>query len=109
MSGYRASTPVAPGGEDTYNPFAIAQSQLDEAAEILQLDPSIHALLREPLRELHVSLPIRMDDGGFANPPLQKHDGVTQFKSQGDYPLTTGNETMYAGRLEIILMDSPFE
>jgi len=45
------------------NPFAIAQRQLDEAAAILGLDPATHALLREPLRELTVSIPVRMDDG----------------------------------------------
>jgi len=45
------------------NPFEIAQRQLDEAAEILKLEPGIHALLREPLRELHVILPVKMDDG----------------------------------------------
>ena len=45
------------------NPFEIAQRQLDEAAEILKLEPGIHALLREPLRELHVALPVKMDDG----------------------------------------------
>lgn len=44
------------------NPFAIAQAQLDEAAALLQLDPSTHALLREPLRELTVRIPVRMDD-----------------------------------------------
>ena len=49
--------------EDALNPFAIAQAQLDMAAEVLQLDPAIHALLREPIRELHVTLPVRMDDG----------------------------------------------
>ncbi|MCL5103915.1 MAG: Glu/Leu/Phe/Val dehydrogenase [Armatimonadetes bacterium] len=27
------------------------------------LDPAIHAVLREPLRELHVTLPVKMDDG----------------------------------------------
>jgi glutamate dehydrogenase (NAD(P)+) len=47
----------------TLNPFEIAQRQLDEAAEILGLDPGMHAFLREPMRELHVSLPVRMDDG----------------------------------------------
>ncbi|MBP8974596.1 MAG: Glu/Leu/Phe/Val dehydrogenase [Anaerolineae bacterium] len=46
-----------------FNPFAMAQAQLDAAAEVLQLEPSIHALLREPLREMQVSLPVRMDDG----------------------------------------------
>ncbi|RME97101.1 MAG: glutamate dehydrogenase, partial [Chloroflexi bacterium] len=45
------------------NPFKIAQQQLDEAAAILGLDPATHALLREPMRELTVSIPLRMDDG----------------------------------------------
>jgi len=45
------------------NPFAIAQQQFDEAAEILQLDPATRALLREPMHELTVTFPIRMDDG----------------------------------------------
>jgi len=45
------------------NPFAIAQQQLDEAAEIMGLEAATHELLRWPLRELHVTLPVRMDDG----------------------------------------------
>jgi glutamate dehydrogenase (NAD(P)+) len=45
------------------NPFAIAQQQFDTAAQILDLDPRLRAVLREPVRELHVSLPVRMDDG----------------------------------------------
>ena len=45
------------------NPFKIAQKQLDEAAEILGLDEPTHAMLREPMRELHVLIPVRMDDG----------------------------------------------
>jgi len=48
---------------DELNPFAIAQAQLDEAARILELDPAVHEMLRWPLRELHVTLPVRMDDG----------------------------------------------
>ncbi|MGB8981504.1 MAG: Glu/Leu/Phe/Val dehydrogenase [Anaerolineales bacterium] len=46
-----------------FNPFEMAQGQLDEAAGLLQLDPAVHELLRWPLRELHVTLPVRMDDG----------------------------------------------
>lgn len=45
------------------NPFQIAQQQLDEAADVLGLDPATHELLRWPLRELHVTLPVKMDDG----------------------------------------------
>jgi glutamate dehydrogenase (NAD(P)+) len=45
------------------NPFKIAQAQLDEAAKIMGLEPAVHELLRWPLREFHVTLPVRMDDG----------------------------------------------
>jgi len=47
----------------TMNSFEVAQKQLDQCARILNLDPGVHAILRVPLRELHVSLPVRMDDG----------------------------------------------
>lgn len=45
------------------NPFEVAQKQLDECAKILGLDQGIHAILRVPARELHVSIPVRMDNG----------------------------------------------
>ena len=38
-------------------------SQLDDVAERLQLDSGIHAMLRQPERELTVSVPVVMDDG----------------------------------------------
>lgn len=45
------------------NPFKMAQAQLDAAAELMNLDKDIHAILREPMREFHVSIPVRMDNG----------------------------------------------
>ena len=45
------------------NPFKIAQKQLDEAAKYLKLDPATHSMLREPMRELHVLIPVKMDSG----------------------------------------------
>ena len=45
------------------NLFESTQAQLDEVASVLHLEPSIHAVLREPMRELQVSIPVRMDDG----------------------------------------------
>ncbi len=45
------------------NLFEMAQAQLDEVASILNLEPSVHAILREPMREFHVSIPVKMDDG----------------------------------------------
>lgn len=47
----------------TLNPFEISQRQLDKSAEKLNLDPQVHALLREPMRTLEVHFPVRMDDG----------------------------------------------
>ncbi len=48
---------------ENLNPFAIAQAQLDEAAAILQLDEAMHQFLREPMREFHFTIPVRLDDG----------------------------------------------
>jgi len=49
--------------EEELNPFRIAQKQLDEAAKIMELDEASHAMLREPMRTLIVSIPIKMDNG----------------------------------------------
>jgi len=38
-------------------------AQLDEVAERIHLDPGLHAILRQPERELTVSVPVVMDDG----------------------------------------------
>ena len=48
---------------ENLNPFAIAQAQLHEAATVLQLDPDMHAFLREPMMEHHFTIPVKMDDG----------------------------------------------
>ncbi|MCA9979459.1 MAG: Glu/Leu/Phe/Val dehydrogenase [Anaerolineales bacterium] len=48
---------------ENLNPFAIAQEQLDMAAEILGLDQDMHSFLRQPMREFHFTIPVRMDDG----------------------------------------------
>jgi glutamate dehydrogenase (NAD(P)+) len=45
------------------NPFKIAQFQLDEAAKLLKLDSGTHEMLRWPMRELRVTIPVKMDDG----------------------------------------------
>lgn len=45
------------------NPFELAQAQLAEAAKLLGLDEATHAMLRVPMRELSVSIPVKMDNG----------------------------------------------
>lgn len=47
----------------TYNPFKIAQEQFDNVAEILKLDSGICELLRQPMKEIHFTIPVKMDDG----------------------------------------------
>jgi glutamate dehydrogenase (NAD(P)+) len=49
--------------KQSYNPFSMAQAQFDKVAESLALEESVRELLRFPLREYHVSIPVRMDDG----------------------------------------------
>jgi glutamate dehydrogenase (NAD(P)+) len=46
-----------------FNPFEMAQSQFDKVAELLNLDVASKQLLRNPLREYHFSIPVKMDDG----------------------------------------------
>ena|ERR1019366_2224817 len=45
------------------NPFALADHPSVAAAKNLSVDPQRRAALSEPVRELHLSLPVRMDDG----------------------------------------------
>ncbi len=47
------------------NPFEVVRKQLDACGEILKLEPEVLAALKEPMREMHVSLPVRMDDGSL--------------------------------------------
>lgn len=46
-----------------YNPFETAQTQFDGVAEKLKLEQSICELLRQPSREFHFTIPVKMDDG----------------------------------------------
>ena len=45
------------------NPFRIAMSQFDAAAEKLGLPPDLREVLRRPRRALSLSLPVKMDNG----------------------------------------------
>ena len=45
------------------NAFEMAQRQFDHVAGLLKLDPQVSEILRWPMREYHVRIPVRMDDG----------------------------------------------
>jgi glutamate dehydrogenase (NAD(P)+) len=48
-----------------FNAFEMAQQQFDGVAEQLGLSPAVRELLRNPLREYHFLVPIRLDDGSY--------------------------------------------
>ena len=48
---------------NSYNPFESAKAQFDAAANILNLNESTRELLREPMKEIHFSIPVKMVDG----------------------------------------------
>src|SRR6266511_3007857 len=45
------------------NPFESTMSRFDRAAQLLNLDPDLYAVMRVPNRELKVYIPTRMDSG----------------------------------------------
>ncbi len=44
------------------DPFKISQQQLDSAAEVMNLDKTAHEILREPMRTISTSIPVKMRD-----------------------------------------------
>ena len=54
---------TAPEVTPVLDAWAVAQRQFDIAADRLDLEPGLRAVLREAERELIVSVPVRMDDG----------------------------------------------
>ncbi|MCD6374988.1 MAG: Glu/Leu/Phe/Val dehydrogenase [Caldisericaceae bacterium] len=49
--------------DKSFNAFEMAQKQFDKVADLIGLDQATRNLLRNPLREYHFSIPVRMDDG----------------------------------------------
>lgn len=65
------------------NPFKTVQRQLDKAAEILELDKSVHRALREPMRTFIVNFQVKMDDGSsktFKGYRVQYNDALGPTK-----------------------------
>jgi glutamate dehydrogenase len=46
-----------------YNAYVTAQAEFDRIAAMIELEPAARDLLRQPQREYHFSIPVRMDDG----------------------------------------------
>jgi glutamate dehydrogenase (NAD(P)+) len=50
---------------ETTNAFAMAQQQFDHVTDLLGLDHQVREMLRWPMREYHLRIPVRMDDGSM--------------------------------------------
>jgi glutamate dehydrogenase (NAD(P)+) len=50
---------------ESFNPFTIAQQQVDKVAEKLGIDDATRELLRWPMKEIKATLPVKMDDGSI--------------------------------------------
>jgi glutamate dehydrogenase (NAD(P)+) len=51
--------------KEGYNAFKMAQQQFDRIADMLGLEGPTRDLLRTPLREYHMTIPVKMDDGSI--------------------------------------------
>lgn len=51
--------------EKTLNPFEIAQQQVKSACDKLGVSSEVYELLKQPMRVMEVSIPVRMDDGSL--------------------------------------------
>lgn len=49
--------------KENLNPFENVQKQLRQVCDKLGVEPAVYEILKEPLRVLEVSIPIKMDDG----------------------------------------------
>jgi glutamate dehydrogenase len=49
--------------EKGYNAYLTAQKQFDHVAENINLDEATRDLLRQPGKEIHITIPVKMDDG----------------------------------------------
>jgi glutamate dehydrogenase (NAD(P)+) len=58
-----AANPKPVASPENLNPFQFALRQFDRAADHLKLDAGTRDVLRNPKRQLTVSIPVRMDDG----------------------------------------------
>ena len=68
---------------ETLNPFEIAQKQIKSACDTLNTDPAVYGILKNPMKVLEVSFPVKLDDGTiktFTGYRSQHNNAVGPFK-----------------------------
>jgi len=106
----RLTTTTLPMGVDSGNPFDEMMSRFDVAAQKLGLDPGLYKVLREPVRETKVSIPVVMDDGRIevsnVGGQLKAHtgDGIIRInQARGTVDADSGDGAIDVdGRLDVV-------
>ncbi len=69
--------------ERTLNPLEIVQQQVKTVCDRLGTDPAVFEILKNPMRTLEVTIPVKMDDGNvrtFLGYRAQHNDAIGPFK-----------------------------
>ena len=69
--------------KETLNPFEIAQKQVKAACDRLNTDPAVYEILKNPLRVLEVTFPVKLDNGTvktFTGYRAQHNNAVGPYK-----------------------------
>jgi glutamate dehydrogenase len=65
VNGVKSDNQIEKGQVEDLNPYDIVQTQIEHAAEKLGLDRQVVEILKKPQRVIHVSFPVKMDDGSI--------------------------------------------
>ena len=79
-------------GSDEKNPFEAMSERFDRAAQLLDLEEDLYAVMRVPSRELKVYIPVRMDTGH-----IQVFEGISCSAQLCTRP-REGRHSVRAGR-----------
>jgi len=95
--------------------YQSVQAELDKVANIIALDSGVYAILREPMRELHISIPVRMDNGEtkvFKGFRVQHNDARGPFKGgirfHPDETIDTIKTLAFLMTLKAAVVDIPY-
>lgn len=68
---------------ENFNPLIMAQRQVKEACDKLNMPPEVYEILKNPKRVIEVSIPVKMDDGSinvYTGYRAQHNDAIGPFK-----------------------------
>ena len=74
---------MSTSAKETLNPFEIARKQVKAACDRLNADPTVYEILKNPMRALEVTFPVKLDNGTvktFTGYRAQHNNAVGPYK-----------------------------